>query len=128
VIALLWRAAVLGTWCIGWYLALLAAQLNLILEPTDDAVRAAADSIPKGLVGCGICAVAAICGAALTRRLTWLWLAVPPGLVALALLAEPGSGGWAFMAWLAGTVAAAGISGARAVAPAVMRRPTSGAR
>jgi hypothetical protein len=70
-------------------LALQAAQLNLILEPTDEAVRAAADSIPSGLAGCGICAVAAICGAALTRHLTWLWLTAPPGLVALALLGEP---------------------------------------
>ena len=89
VFAHLRRAAVLGTWCIGWYLALQAAQLNLILEPTDEAVRAAADSIPSGLAGCGICAVAAICGAALTRHLTWLWLTAPPGLVALALLGEP---------------------------------------
>jgi hypothetical protein len=122
VVGCLTRAVVLGIWCTGWYLALQSAQLNLILEPTDKAVRAAADSVPSGLAGCVVCAVAAVCGAVLARSLIWLLLTVPAGVVAVMLVREPGSGGWAFMGWLLGTVATAGVSGALALVRVVTRR------
>ena len=72
------------------------------------------------------CAIAAVCGAVLARSLIWLLLTVPPGIVAVMLLREPGSGGWAFMSWLLGTVATAGVSGALALARVITRRNATG--
>jgi hypothetical protein len=113
---------IVGVWCTGWYLALQSAQLNLVLEPTDEAVRAAAESIQNGLTGCVICAVAAASGAVLARNLRWLLLALPACVVAVVLLREPGSGGWALVVWLLSTVATVGVTAALALVQVVGAR------
>ena len=97
----------------GWVLAYRAANSNLYIEPTDDAVRAAAAAVPLGVVGAAVMVLAPVMYGAWARR-AWLAAEAVRGvLVGILLAAEPNTSGGPFLALVLTAAGAPGYVAAR---------------
>jgi hypothetical protein len=83
------HAAVLLAWIVGWMMTWNSARANLYFEPTDNALKAAHDAVPQGILGGCL-----LLGAALLRLVYRPWqrvllFAVLPAWVLVTFLAGP---------------------------------------
>ncbi len=54
------HALALTVWTVGWAMTWSAARANLYIEPTDQALRAAREAVPQGVLGSCLLLVAAL--------------------------------------------------------------------
>ena len=123
------RLAVAGlsvTWAAGWIIDAGAASAYLYIEPTDEALAAAARAGPRGVGASVVMLGAALAIATVSRRPWALALAGPPILTGYLFIATTSSHGAPLVVLLGSSLVLLAVGLSRLVARAVKVRGRTG--
>lgn len=125
------RIALVGlavTWAASWIADASAASTYLYIEPTDEAVAAAARAAPRGVAASVVMLVAALAIAAVARRRWALVLVCPPILTGYLFLFGTSSHGAPLVVLLVSSLLVFAVGVGRLVARSVSVRGQPGTR